>query len=509
MFKKNSKRKSVLQVYKETKRSSLLVYFIIRILVIFCLIRQIINFNVENIFICILTLVLLTLPMFVQKNFKIELPNTLEIIILLFVFCAEILGEINSFYQHIPIWDTMLHTLNGFLCAGVGISLVNLLNENVDSFNLSPIFVVLVSFCFSMTVGVCWEFIEYGIDKTLRFDMQKDTLVKNISTVYLDDTKTNKVISSNDKVSYTVNYNTQINNVRNGDTIVVTITDTLPLKGTIVSKDNRCTFENNTIICTTEYTVNGTLEINEVAGQFARTNLSEEERKALVKEYTDEYYRIRREQLRFIIENKSSLAAVYALYQRLPGDTYLFNGDSDVVYYRTVAEALEQSYPDSPYLQSLLAEITRMDARISLTSRISEAGYPDLELSDIYGKKVRLSSLTGKVVLLDFWSAELGNSNTLNAELKEVYKKYADAPTPFEVYQVAVDSSKPLWITAVQEQQLPWISVSDLRGQASTAPRLYNVQKLPANFLIDREGTIVAKDIYGKSLERKLDELTK
>ena len=255
--------------------------------------------------------------------------------------------------------------------------------------------------------------------------------------------------------------------------------------------------------------VGGAQRLDNIAGQFARTNLSEEERKALVKEYTDEYYRIRRDQLRFIIENKSSLAAVYALYQRLPGDTYLFNGDSDVVYYRTVAEALEQSYPDSPYLQSLLAEITRMDARISLTSRISEAGYPDLELSDIYGKKVRLSSLTGKVVLLDFWSAELGNSNTLNAELKEVYKKYADAPTPFEVYQVAVDSSKPLWITAVQEQQLPWISVSDLRGQASTAPRLYNVQKLPANFLIDREGTIVAKDIYGKSLERKLDELTK
>ena len=246
--------------------------------------------------------------------------------------------------------------------------------------------------------------------------------------------------------------------------------------------------------------VGGAQRLDNIAGQFARTNLSEEERKALVKEYTDEYYRIRREQLR---------DELYFEFAVLFMRTYLFNGDSDVVYYRTVAEALEQSYPDSPYLQSLLAEITRMDARISLTSRISEAGYPDLELSDIYGKKVRLSSLMGKVVLLDFWSAELGNSNTLNAELKEVYKKYADAPTPFEVYQVAVDSSKPLWITAVQEQQLPWISVSDLRGQASTAPRLYNVQKLPANFLIDREGTIVAKDIYGKSLERKLDELTK
>lgn len=174
--------------------------------------------------------------------------------------------------------------------------------------------------------------------------------------------------------------------------------------------------------------VSGAQRLDNIASQFAKATLSEEDRQALVKEYTAEYYRIRREQLRFIIENKASLAAVYALYQRLPGDTYLFNGDSDVVYYRTVAEAIEQTYPESPYLQSLMGEIARMDARISLSSQITEAGYPDLELSDIYGKKVRLSSLAGKVVLLDFWSAELGNSNTLNAELKEVYKKYADAP---------------------------------------------------------------------------------
>ena len=180
-----------------------------------------------------------------------------------------------------------------------------------------------------------------------------------------------------------------------------------------------------------------------------------------------------------------------------------------MVYYRTVAEAVGERYPDSPYLAPLLAEIARMDARISLTSQISEASYPDLELQDIYGRKIRLSSLAGKVVLLDFWSAELGNSNVYNAELKETYRKYADAPTSFEVYQVAIDTSKPLWITAVQEQQLPWISVSDLRGRASTALTLYNVQKLPANFLIDRQGTIVARDIYGKSLEEKLDELTR
>ena len=253
----------------------------------------------------------------------------------------------------------------------------------------------------------------------------------------------------------------------------------------------------------------GAQRLDAIAARFARTGLTETERQALNREYTAEYFRIRREQLRFIVENKASLAAVYALYQRLPGDAHLFNGDSDVVYYRTVAEAIEKSYPSSPYLQPLLGEIARMDARISLASQVTETAYPDLELPDIYGRKIRLSSLAGKVVLLDFWSAELGNSNTLNAELKETYRKYADAPTPLEVYQVAIDTSKPLWITAVQEQQLPWISVSDLRGRASTALGLYNVRKLPANFLIDKTGTIVAKDIYGKSLEKKLDQLTK
>lgn len=255
--------------------------------------------------------------------------------------------------------------------------------------------------------------------------------------------------------------------------------------------------------------VTGAQRLDNIASQFARAGLDEQERKALVKEYTAEYYRIRREQLRFIIENKSSLAAVYALYQRLPGDTHLFNGDSDVVYFRTVAEALEESYPRSPYLQALLGEIARMDARINLSSQITEAKYPDLELADIYGRKIRLSSLQGKVVLLDFWSAELGNSNALNAELKETYRKYSDAPTSFEVYQVSVDMSKPLWITAVQEQQLPWISVGDLRGKAAPALGLYNVQHLPANFLIDREGTIVAKDIYGKRLDAELEKLTR
>ena len=250
----------------------------------------------------------------------------------------------------------------------------------------------------------------------------------------------------------------------------------------------------------------GAQHLDEIASRFAEPNLSEERHRELMKEYTDEYFRIRREQLRFIVENKSSLAAVYALYQRLPGDSYLFNGDGDVVYYRTVAEAVAERYPGSPYVGALQAEVARMDAQAGLASKVSELNYPDLELTDMYGEKVRLSKVAeGKVVLLDFWSAELGTSNALNADLKELYAKYAGRG--FEVYQVGIDTSKALWITAVQEQQLPWKSVTDLRGRASSALVVYNVQRIPANFLIDREGTIVGKNLYGRSLEEKLEQL--
>ena len=174
-----------------------------------------------------------------------------------------------------------------------------------------------------------------------------------------------------------------------------------------------------------------------------------------------------------------------------------------------MAEALAERYPESPYLIRLRGDIASMEAGARLASQIIEATFPDLELPNIYGKKVALSSLKGKVILLDFWSAELGNSNVLNAELKELYAKYHNAATPLEVYQVAIDTSKPLWINTVQQQQLPWISVSDLRGRASTALGTYNVQQLPTNFLIDKNGTILARNLRGEALERKLAELTR
>ncbi|MCI5718151.1 MAG: AhpC/TSA family protein [Alistipes sp.] len=248
----------------------------------------------------------------------------------------------------------------------------------------------------------------------------------------------------------------------------------------------------------------GVMAMNDVVARFTAADLDAAERDTLTKRYTELYRDIKREQLRFIVENKDRIAAVYALYQRLPGDAYLFNGDSDLIYYRTVAEGIEQNYPESPYLPILRSQISRMDAQISLLSQVKLTDFPEISMPDMYGNDVKLSSLEGKVILLHFWSAALGNGNAINADLKTIYEKYHDLG--FEIYQVAVDTSKAAWVNAIQEQQLPWISVSDLQGNASPSLSVYNVKKLPSNYLIDREGNIVGKDLSGEKLEEAVRE---
>ena len=248
----------------------------------------------------------------------------------------------------------------------------------------------------------------------------------------------------------------------------------------------------------------GVMAMNDVVARFTAADLDAAERDTLTKRYTELYRDIKREQLRFIVENKDRIAAVYALYQRLPGDAYLFNGDSDLIYYRTVAEGIEQNYPESPYLPILRSQISRMDAQISLLSQVKLTDFPEISMPDMYGNDVKLSSLEGKVILLHFWSAALGNGNAINADLKTIDEKYHDLG--FEIYQVAVDTSKAAWVNAIQEQQLPWISVSDLQGNASPSLSVYNVKKLPSNYLIDREGNIVGKDLSGEKLEEAVRE---
>lgn len=178
-----------------THRGTFVVYLVLRLIVIAGMVLSILHGNYENLFVYTLSLVLFMIPSFVEETFGIDIPSTLEIIVLLFIFCAEVLGELQAYYVRFPYWDTMLHTVNGFLCAAVGFALVDILNRNEKiKFHLSPIFLAVVAFCFSMTVGIIWEFFEFGCDWLFHTDMQKDMVVHRISSVMLDTTKSNTAV---------------------------------------------------------------------------------------------------------------------------------------------------------------------------------------------------------------------------------------------------------------------------------------------------------------------------
>lgn len=192
---KKVKKEKKAKVAPYANKRTLTVYLVLRALVIAVMVRAFFRGAYENMFMCGLTLVLMILPSILTKKLKIYLPSALEIVILCFIFAAEILGEISSFYINVPHWDTMLHTINGFLCAAVGFALVDLFNRDERfTFKLSPLFLAVVAFCFSMTIGVLWEFFEFSADHFFATDMQKDTIVRQINTVELDETRTNKVV---------------------------------------------------------------------------------------------------------------------------------------------------------------------------------------------------------------------------------------------------------------------------------------------------------------------------
>lgn len=172
--------------YVQNKKLILTVYIVLRFLVVLTMIAQFFNRDYQSVLICALTLVLFMLPSMIERRLHIDLPDTLEIVILLFIFAAEILGEIREFYVLVPHWDTALHTVNGFLFAAIGFCIVNLLNENKRvSMSLSPFYMAVAAFCFSMTIGILWEFFEWGMDSWFDLDMQKDTILTSISSVTL------------------------------------------------------------------------------------------------------------------------------------------------------------------------------------------------------------------------------------------------------------------------------------------------------------------------------------
>lgn len=211
-----------MKIYTNTKhkKRDITVYVILRFLVLLTLIIQLFRGNYENVFLCILTLILFTIPTIIDKKLNIALPNALESIILLFIFSAEILGEVQNFYGIFKGWDSILHTINGFLCAAIGFSLIDILNRS-EKFHtkMTPAFVALVAFCFSMTIGVLWEFFEFGMDVTFKTDMQKDRIVQEISTVTLNPEGKNDPVEIRNITGTTIHY------IENGENKEISVVD--------------------------------------------------------------------------------------------------------------------------------------------------------------------------------------------------------------------------------------------------------------------------------------------
>lgn len=191
----NRKQYSLIRQMRHNK-SAFRVYLVLLILTVLAAIRSAFVGHWESVFICFLACLLYFIPPLVEKTARIELPTTLQILAFVFVFAAEVLGEIANFYERVPLWDTLLHTVCGFMFAAFGFSLVDILNRGkANRHEMSPVFLAFVAFCFSMTIGVLWEFVEFGIDTVMLKDMQKDFLIGNIYSVSFDPEHSNRVIA--------------------------------------------------------------------------------------------------------------------------------------------------------------------------------------------------------------------------------------------------------------------------------------------------------------------------
>ena len=217
--------------------------------------------------------------------------------------------------------------------------------------------------------------------------------------------------------------------------------------------------------------------------------------------------------IKYLVENMGSLSSVYALYQKYDGENLVLGREQDLQYFKSVADSLEITHPNSSLTLSLRADIEQREARFKEAAQVStlmemageETGLLDLSIPDREGKEISLSSLKGKVVLLTFWASGHNNSIEAMLQLKSTYNTYH--ARGFEVYAISLDNNKIQWMSAIDFNEFNWINVSELSYPNSTAALLYNVSSLPATFLINREGDIVAKNLVGRNLNTWLDNL--
>ena len=250
-------------------------------------------------------------------------------------------------------------------------------------------------------------------------------------------------------------------------------------------------------------------KLNSLADQLADAKPAEaaEIQKQLGQVYV-EYYR---NSVRYVLTNSHSLTTVPVFFQSFGSELPVFGQNTDALHFRNVADSLETVYPDSKYVKALRNEAERRMAYLELDARLSaaqEVGYPEVELPDIQGKKVKLSEVESKVVMLYFWTPSEASQKMFNLDvLKSVYDDYHRRG--FEIFQVAIDPDKALWAKVVKEQELPWISVCDSRGAQSPYVLYYNLAALPAAYIISDGALVDGQAVDEASLRKLLNDLLK
>ena len=230
----------------------------------------------------------------------------------------------------------------------------------------------------------------------------------------------------------------------------------------------------------------------------------------LEKEYTDIIKAQRKKNIEFVITNVNSMASIKALYQKINDGTYVLYDPRDLQYLKIVSDSLNRRYPDSKHTHALARDLKNeleqmyMRQLKQVTDTLPETKL-DPDLKDIKGRRIAVSSLKGKHVLVTFWSARSKECIAENLQLKELYRMYNKKG--FEIYQINIDANEEDWRAAVRFDELPWISTREDDPEKPVFARLFNVQTLPSNYLFDTNGNIVATNLHGRSLQLKLNQL--
>ena len=212
----------------------------------------------------------------------------------------------------------------------------------------------------------------------------------------------------------------------------------------------------------------------------------------------------------FIENNIQSQASLMALYQQISPRFYLLDPDEDFKYFAMVDSSLVILYPGSDAVQDLHRQVEELRQKKNMEA-LSAARLgigvlaPEIALPSPSGDTILLSSLRGKVVLLDFWASWCAPCRHENPNLVRTYKKYKDKG--FDIYQVSLDRTKSAWLKGIEDDELDWVHVSDLQFWNSIVVPVYNIQGIPMSYLLDKDGKILAHSLRGEQLDMKLKEI--